>query len=138
MHRELNQPDEIIRRLFFVAYLLGWIATILLAVIGLAQGRFSLQALSVVLLSCCLVFKQYGQHSLQFKRLARSFPFGEPADELPTDLRQRLEKLFAEFHATKKDWQKRQELRHELAALLKKNPEISKIYPQEIASIHPA
>ncbi len=138
MHRELNRPDEIIRRLLFVVYLISWVTTILLAVIGLVNGRFSLLALSIMLFSGCLVFKQYGEHSLQFKRLARSFPFGEPADELPMDLRQRLENLFAEFHATQKDWQKRQELRHELAALLKKNPEISKIYPREIASIHPA
>ncbi len=137
MHRELNQPVEIIRRLLFIAYLIGWVTTILLAAIGLVQGRFPLLALSAVLLSCCLIFKQHGERSLHFKRLARSFPFGDPEDELSTDLRQRLENLFAEFHATTNDWQKRQQLRHELAILLKENPEIAKIFPREIAAIHP-
>lgn len=137
MHREFNSPTEIRRRLIFVLFLSCCICTLVMGVIGLVKGRLSLTLLALLSGGCSVLLKQYGEQALEFQRLARSFPFGIPEDELPEDLRLQLETLFEEFHSEKNDWQKRVEIRNRLAKMVKKNPDILNVYPAEIKAVHP-
>ncbi|MBU4260255.1 MAG: hypothetical protein KKC76_00050 [Proteobacteria bacterium] len=134
-HRQLNEPAEIRRRLFFILYLACWIAAILLFVIGIARGHLFYIAYALVLGGGCLMFKKMGEHSLQFKRLARSFPYGD-AHDLPAPLRTQVENIFRAFHENQ-DWQQRLELRRKLTSLVKEKPELMEIYPKEISAINP-
>jgi len=135
-HRQLNEPAEIRRRLFFVLYLACWIATVLLFVIGIVRGHLFYIAYSLVLGGICLVFKKKGESFLQFKRLARSFPYGDAQDDLPAPLRTQVENIFRAFHENQ-DWQQRLELRRKLTSLVKEKPELMEIYPEEISAINP-
>ncbi|MFH1217880.1 MAG: hypothetical protein V1706_15410 [Pseudomonadota bacterium] len=136
MHRELNEPEEIVRRLLFVVYLTCWCVAITSGVISLVQGRHDLLFLSAFSGGCAFFLRQHGEKSLQFKRLARSFPFDDPVIQVPAGLRDRAEKIFQHFHQAG-DWQKRQELRCELAALIAENPALMQIYPREIQAVDP-
>lgn len=136
MHRQLNEPAEIRRRLLFVFYIGCWIAAILLAVIGIARGHFFFFIDALLLGGICLFCKKQGERFLQFKRLARSFPYGDAQDDIPDTLRTQVESIFRAFHQNQ-DWQKRLELRRKLTALVKERPELMEIYPEEISAINP-
>jgi len=136
MHRQLNEPAEIRRRLLFVFYLGCWIAAILLAVIGIARGHLFYLTCALVLGGICLLFKNQGERFLQFKRLARSFPYGDTEDDLPDTLRTEVENIFRAFHENQ-DWQQRLELRRKLTILVQEKPELMQIYPEEISAINP-
>lgn len=137
MQRQLNDPTEIRRRLTFVIYISCWVATIIFAVLGLTQGQFSHLVISALLAAAGLMIKQMFGEGFDFKRMARSFPFGTPEDALPDTLRQEVESLFQQFDAEEQNWQKRMELRKELATLVKKNPELLDVYPRKILAVNP-
>lgn len=136
MKREINPPAEIVRRLLFVIYLFCWIFTILLGVRGLAQGRADYLAAAGISCLAGLVLKAFGYQSLEFGRLARSFPSGSPQDEIPAPLRKEVEELFREFSANERDWIKRQEMRRRLARLVELYPRLRDAYAGEIATVH--
>ena len=83
MGREINPPDEIIRRIIFIIYLAGWLSAVTLSVMGIAQNRLSLVALGLLIGVLNIFLRRFGKRSLEFDRLIRSFPFGSKEDEIP-------------------------------------------------------
>jgi hypothetical protein len=106
MAREINPPDEILRRVIFVVYLLCWTGMAITATIGLLQHRFGLLSAAVLLLGASLFLKVYGERHFEFHRLAKSFPTGNRIDEIPWELRKEVESLFKRFSSSA-DWQER-------------------------------
>lgn len=136
MHRELNEPEEIRRRLLFVIYLACWCVAITSGIISIAQGRPLLLIISLLSGLCVLLLKKQGTRAWQFDRLSRSFPYGDPEDQVSASLRLQAERIFQQFHQNA-DWEKRLELRRELAELVNKYPEILHAYRQEISAVDP-
>ena len=93
MAREINTPDEILRRVIFVVYLLCWTGMVITATIGLLQHRLGLLSAAVLLLGVSLFLKIYGERYFEFHRLVKSFPAGKRIDEIPMELRKELEDL---------------------------------------------
>ena len=135
MAREINTPDEILRRLIFVVYLLCWTGMVITATIGLLQHRFVLLSAAVLLLGVSLFLKIYGERYFEFHRLVKSFPTGNRIDEIPMELRKELEDLFKRFNNTS-DWQERKEIRLQLAALVEKETLLLEVYEDKISAIH--
>ena len=135
MAREMNTPDEILRRVIFVVYLLCWTGMLITATIGLLQHRLGLLSAAVLLLGVSLFLKVYGQRYFQFHRLAKSFPTGNRIDEIPMELRKEVEDSFKRFNSTS-DWQERQEIRLQLAALVEKEALLLEVYEDKISAIH--
>jgi hypothetical protein len=135
MAREINTPDEILRRVIFVVYLLCWTGIVITATIGLLQHRLGLLSAAVLLLGASLFLKICGERYFEFHRLVKSFPTGNRRDEIPMELRKELEDLFKRFNNTS-DWQERQEIRLLLAALVEKEALLLEVYKDKISAIH--
>ena len=135
MAREINPPDEILRRVIFVVYLLCWTGMVITATIGLLQHRLGLLSAAVLLLGASLFLKVYGERYFEFHRLAKSFPTGNRIDEIPQELRKEVESLFKRFNSSA-DWQERQEIRLQLAALVKKEALLLEVYEDKISAVH--
>ncbi len=131
MAREINTPDEILRRLVFVVYLLCWTGMVITATIGLLQNRLGLLSAAVLLLGVSLFLKICGERYFEFHRLVKSFPTGSRRDEIPMELRKELEDL-----NNTSDWQERQEIRLLLAALVEKEALLVEVYEDKISAIH--
>ena len=137
MYREINPPEEIIKRLSFVFYIAMLICAFVLGLIGFAQGKAAYLLLSTVLFIISYPLRKIGKTHLEFARLSRSFPYGSPEDELSADLRQEVEQLISDFEKQGKDWVRRNEIRIHLACLVAKEPLLLKVYKKEILSILP-
>ncbi|MBE9520526.1 MAG: hypothetical protein IME97_05295 [Proteobacteria bacterium] len=135
MAREINPPDEILRRVIFVVYLLCWTGMVITATIGLLQHRLGLLIAAVLLLGASLFLKVYGERYFEFHRLAKSFPTGTGIDEIPQELRKEVESLFKRFSSST-DWQERQEIRLKLAALVEKEALLLEVYEDKISVVH--
>jgi hypothetical protein len=135
MAREINSPDEIFRRIVFIVYICGWTGMIITVTIGLLQHKAGLLAVAFLLLGASLVLKFYGEQHLDFQRLVKSFPTGSRIDEIPMELRRQVEGLFERFNATT-DWQVRQEIRLQLATLVKKEALLLEVYEDKIGAVH--
>ena len=135
MAREINTPDEILRRLVFVVYLLCWTGMVITATIGLLQHRLGLLSAAVLLLGVSLFLKIYGERYFEFHRLVKSFPTGNRIDEISPQLRKEVESLCKRFNSSA-DWQERQEIRLQLAALVKKEALLLEVYEDKISAVH--
>jgi len=135
MGREINPPDEILRRVIFVVYLLCWIGMVITATIGLLQHRLGLLSAAVLLLGASLFLKVYGERYIEFHRLAKSFSTGNRIGEIPRELRKEVESLFKRFNSST-DWQERQEIRLKLAALVEKEALLLEVYEDKISVVH--
>jgi len=135
MAREINPPDEILRRVIFVVYLLCWTGMVITATIGFLQHRSGLLSAAVLLLGVSLLLKVYGERYFEFHRLAKSFPTGNRIDEISPQLRKEVESLFKRFNSSA-DWQERQEIRLQLAALVKKEALLLEVYEDKISAVH--
>jgi hypothetical protein len=105
------------------------------ATIGLLQHRLGLLSAAVLLLGVSLFLKVYGQRYFEFHRLAQSFPTGNRIDEIPMELRKKVEDFFKRFNSTS-DWQERQEIRLQLAALVEKEALLLEVYEDKTSAIH--
>ncbi len=137
MHRETNPPEEMFRRLFYVIYLALLAGTALSGTIALAQSRPGYLVVALFLGFLSLRCKHYGKRYLDFDRLFRSFPYGEPADDISPAFRMEIEEIIRESHMQDIGWIVRQELRQRLAELVEKDARLFEIYREEIAAIHP-
>jgi hypothetical protein len=135
MAREINSPDEILRRVFFIVYIFSWTGMVVTGTIGFLQHKTGLLSVAILLLGVSFALKYYGERYLDFKRLVKSFPTGNRIDEIPLELRKELENLFKRFNCTT-DWQERQEIRMQLAALVKKEALLLEVYGDKISAIH--
>ena len=88
---------------------------------------------SMPAIAFCLAMKRGGERYLDFRRLARSFPFGDPADRLPHTLRKEAEVLLQKLAADEIAWQDRHESRQRLRTLIEKNPRLLTVFRSEIA-----
>ncbi len=136
MHRQLNEPSEIGRRFLFVFYIGCCITAIILGVMGLVKGDIPYFGGAALLGGVCFLFKKHGENQLHFKRLARSFPYGDAEDNLPDPIRKQVKSIFKAFHENH-DWQQRLELRRKLTEMIHETPELLEIYPEEISAIKP-
>jgi len=134
MERELNSPREMLRRIAFIIYLGCWTATLVFG--GLALLQFHPQRLLLFMpaLAFCLVMKRGGERYLDFRRLAKSFPLGDPADRLPHTLKKEVEELLRKLAANGIAWQDRHECRQRLRKLIEKDPRLLSIFRTEIAA----
>ena len=134
MERELNSPGEMLRRIAFIIYLGCWTATLVFG--GLALLHFHPQRLILTMpaIAICLAMKRGGERNLDFRRLARSFPFGDPADRLPHTLKKEVEELLKNLAADGIAWQDRHESRQRLRTLIEKDPRLLSIFHTEIAA----
>lgn len=135
MHREINPPEEILRRLTYLIYLALLVGTVVVAILALVQSRNDYLLISAVLCLLSLQLKRYGRRRLNFDRLARTFPTGTHEDDISPALRQEIEGMIREW--TDLDWVQRQEIRTRLAALIEKDVRLFEIFREEIFSIHP-
>ena len=133
MERELNSPGEMLRRFAFIIYIGCWTATLVFG--GLALLNFHPQRLLLTMpaVAICLAMKHSGERHLDFHRLARSFPFGDPADRLPQGLRKETEQLLQKLAADGIAWQDRHESRQRLRTLIEKDPRLLSVFRSEIA-----
>ncbi len=138
MHsREINPPDEILRRLLYIGYIAAWTTAAVLLLLGLVQGRMAFLGSALLLGLFCLLLKNFGERRLQFKRLARSFPFGDPADELPEEVRIEAEALFQILAHEGLDWQQRHDVRGKLTRLVEESPWLLDLYRAEFEAYAP-
>jgi hypothetical protein len=135
MARELNPPEEIIRRLIFVIYISSWVGFIITGTVGLLQSRTGLLVTAILLLGASILLKSFGERHLEFRRLAKSFPDGSRKDEIPIEIRREVENLFRRFSETT-DWQERQEIRLQLSNLVKKESLLLEVYEENIDTVH--
>lgn len=138
MHREINTPDEIIRRLFFVFYLLVVVVFLIATLLGLLQRRYDYLLLAFAGGMVVIVIRRFGKRYLEFERLATSFPCGGEEDAPPPELCREVAQLLAEASSVAEDWQHRQVIRKRLILLLDQNPELWQWFRQEIAAVFPA
>lgn len=138
MHREINPPDEILRRLIYLVYLALLVSTAVLGVLAFVQSRTDYLALCLILCFASMQFKQYGKRHLDFERLFKSFPYGERGNYISPALREEIERIIMEFETADLDWVQRQELRQRLTELIEEDVRIFELFSEEIASIHPA
>jgi len=135
MAREINSPDEIFRRLIFIIYIFCWTGMAVTCTIGLLQHKTGLLIAAIFLLGASLLLKSYGEQYLDFRRLVKSFPTGNRIDEIPMELRKEVEELFKRFNVSA-DWQVRQEIRLQLATLVKKEALLLEVYEDKISAVH--
>jgi hypothetical protein len=134
MERELNSPGEMLRRIAFIIYIGCWTAALVNGVLALLHLHPQRLLLTIPAIAICLAMKRGGERHLDFHRLARSFPLGEPADRLPHPLRKDVEELLQRLAVDGIDWQERHENRQQLRALLEKDPRLFSIFRSEIAA----
>jgi len=92
----------------------------------------------MVAAAACLKLKRFGEQHLNFRRLARSFPAGDPADRLSAPVRNEVEDLLHRLAVEDIAWQDRHEIRQRLKTLTEKDSRILSIYKTEIAAVCPA
>jgi hypothetical protein len=134
MERELNSPGEMLRRIAFIIYIGCWTATLVHGALALLQFHTQAVLLTLPAVAFCLAMKRGGERYLDFHRLARSFPLGDPADRLPHSLRKEAEELLQRLAADKIAWQDRHESRQRLRTLIEKDPRLLSIFRTEIAA----
>jgi len=138
MHHEINPPDEILRRLIFVLYLVMVVIFLVAALLALVQQRYDYLQLSFLGVIVAVGLRHYGVKHLEFNRLAVSFPCGAEQDCSDSVLSREIKSLLAEASQVKDDWPKRQQLRQRLAYLLDKNPDLWLEFRGEIDEVFPA
>ena len=134
MERELNSPSEMLRRIAFIIYICCWIATLVFGGLALLHLHPQRLLLTVPAIAICLAMKRCGERYLDFRRLARSFPLGDPEDRLPHTLRKEVEELLQKLAADGVAWQVRHETRQRLRTLINKDPRLLSIFRTEIAA----
>jgi len=134
MERELNSPGEMLRRFAYIIYIGCWTVTLVFG--GLALLHFHPQRLLLTMpaIAICLAMKRGGERHLDFRRLARSFPLGDPADRLPNSIKKEVEDLLRKLAADGIAWQDRHESRQRLRTLIEKDPRLLSIFRTEIAA----
>ena len=138
MHREINSPDEIFRRLLFVLYLAVIVVFLVAGLLGVLQQRYDYLELAFLGGSAAVLLRYYGKRHFEFDRLSDSFPYGADEDALDPELSQEVKRLLAEASLVKDDWQHRQKLRQRLTSLLDQNPGLWNEFRQEIGAVFPA
>jgi len=137
--REINSPDEIVRRLLYVVYLGLVVVALVAGVLGVAQHRLDYLGLMLLAGVTALVFRAYGRRRFDFVRLANSFPYGSRDEfDLPAELLAAVEELLAAGAGCGNDWIRRQELRGQLRTLLRDEPGLWRLYGREIETVFPA
>ena len=135
MHRQLNSPLEMGRRLAFLVYVIVFFAYIFSCVIALARrgiAEFAMAGTAFVLL---LAFRYGGYRWLDFERLCQSFPVGCSKDCIPEEIRLEVESLIYTFHADGTDWTRRLAIRRRLVQLEEAEPEVAKAYEEELKDV---
>lgn len=138
MHREINPPDEIVRRLFFVLYLFLLVFLFVSTLLGLVQQRYDYLRLAFPGGVAAVVLHRYGKRYLEFGRLAGSFPHGADEDMPAPELCREVARILSEASRDGVDWQHRQQLRQRLISLLEENPGLWQWFRGEIAAVFPA
>ncbi|MDH3393950.1 MAG: hypothetical protein OEL66_08080, partial [Desulfobulbaceae bacterium] len=124
MQREINPPDEIVRRLCFVLYIFALVFLFVSSLLGLVQQRYDYLRMAFLGGAVAVVLRSYGKRHLEFDRLAGSFPYGVEEDALHPELCQEVTDILADASRSGVDWPQRQELRQRLLAILEQNPEL--------------
>ena len=137
MHRELNPPDEIFRRVIFVMYLGGWLGSGTLLILGIVRSQLGYLAVGLLIAGANMYLRRYGKTHLEFDRLSKSFPLGTKEDEIPAQLRAELQNILHKYQDNNTNWVVRQELRDQLADLINREPLILEAYSSQIHAIHP-
>jgi len=138
MHREINPPEEIVRRLFFVLYLVLVVIFLITVLLGMVQHRFDYLRLAMLAGVTALFLHLYGKRRLDFGRLGATFPDGGNAGSSDHDLCREAESLLLQASRVDGDWQQRQEVRRQLLSLLDRHPELWQQFQREIGAVFPA
>ena len=138
MHREINPPAEILRRLSFVVYLAVIVFFLVTCLLGLVQKRFDYLQFALLGGIAAFLLRFYGKRYLEFDRLAGSFLQGEELNGTDMEVWHEVKRLLAEASTIEDDWQYRQSLRQKLLALLARHPELWQEFHLEIAAVFPA
>jgi len=137
MHREMNSPAEMVRRLLFVLCMISVVSSVIFLLVALAGQQTGKIALAFLSAGASLLFYFAGRRYFDFTRLASSFPYGEREEEIPAELRSAAEEILHEIADPATDWMTRHELRKKLAAIIQQEPRLLDLYGREIGDAHP-
>ena len=138
MERELNPPEEMLRRIAYILYIGCWTVTVVFGGLAILHLHFQKILIAIAAAAFCMKMKHAGEQHLDFRRLARSFPTGDPADKLSNSLRKEVEGLLRKLAADDIAWQERHEIRQRLKTLTEKDPRILSIFRTEFLALCPA
>ncbi len=135
MHQQCNSPKEVAKRLAFLLYILLFTTYLLSCVVVLARPGRTEASVALLAFSLLVGIRRAGYRRLDFKRLCESFPSGCPLDQVPEKVRDEVEELVAEFHASGIEWTRRVEIRHRLVELEEEEPDIVLAYESELKDV---
>ena len=138
MERELNPPEEMLRRIAYILYIGCWTVTLVFGGLAILNLHFPKILIAIVAAAVCMKMKRAGDQHLDFRRLAGSFPTVDPADILSAPLRNEVESLLHKLSADDIAWQDRHEIRQRLKTLIEKDPRILSIFRTEFSAVCPA
>ncbi|MFC1512858.1 hypothetical protein ACFL5J_00230 [Thermodesulfobacteriota bacterium] len=138
MHREINPPEEIFRRLLFVLYLAVIVVFLVGVLLSLVQQRFDYLLFILPAGAAAVLLRVHGKKRFHFDRLAASFPHGIAEQDVPgSELCDEVAKLLAAASRIEKDWPQRQQLRNRLLTLLDQHPGLWQKFGKEITAVFP-
>lgn len=126
---------EMSKRMAFLGYILLFTTYLIACVIAVARPGVVEIAVAISSLMALAAVRYAGYRWLDFNRLCESFPSGCAMDEVPDKIRNEVEALVAEFHATETDWVRRVEIRHRLVELEEEEPKIVEAYSDELRQV---
>jgi hypothetical protein len=127
-----------LRRIAYILYIGCWTVTGVFGGLAILHLHPPQILIAIVAATACIKIKRAGEQHLDFRRLARSFPTGDPADILPAPLRNEVEGLLHKLAADDIAWQDRHEIRQRLKTLIEKDPRILSIFRKEFSAVCPA
>ena len=138
MHREINPPKEIARRLLFVLCLLSSLSSVVYLLIALAGQQGGKIVLGLMAIGASALFYLSGRRYLDFDRLASSFPAAaDQQGDIPDAVRTAAEEILHNIADPDTDWMTRHELRKKLAAIIQQEPRLLDLYGREISRAYP-
>lgn len=138
MQREINPPEEIIKRLLFVLYLFVSIVFVIAGLLAAVQQRVDYLRIALLAGGIAISLHVTGKRYLDFERLSGSFPYGAEILDHDLELYQEVKKILADAASVDGDWQQRQKLRTRLVSLLEANPQLWQEFEREIYEVFPA
>lgn len=135
--REINSPREMFRRFMYVMYLGGISSAFILGLQGLGMMDPVRLGVAVFLIVSSWIIRRTGLRQWQFRRLAKSFPFGCNEDELPDYVCREMELLFERFTEDVRNITERQKIRRRVDELIEKDSRILHVFREKIAVINP-
>jgi len=137
MSREINPPQEILRRVLFVLCVTGLLCSSIYLLITIAGNRWPQIINALLAVTTSVFFFLAGNRFFNFAALARSFPTGEQEQDIPDALKTETVNLLQDIANPHIDWMTRHELRKKLGGIIRLEPRLLDLYGKEIRNAHP-